>query len=175
MGTWNAFYVRAQNEDPIVAIRERFPDVEIESSAGFLGVKMPDDAFEGPESSLAALSTHLATDVIWLGFQSTVDAFQFHHWRSGQHIRALVYGCFQDERTWERVEGEPEPWEREILFSQRELEHVLKYAASGSERHELQRVWRDADISPGRTEPGLDSQDCAHKIAAHYKLPHYGL
>jgi hypothetical protein len=175
MGTWNAFYVRAQNDDAITLVRERFPDAEIESSAAFLGVKMPDDAFEAPESDLAALSTRLATDVIWLGFQSTVDAFQFHHWRSGHHVRALVYGCFHDERTWERAEGEPEPWEREVLFNQRELAHVLKYAGSDSERQELQRIWRDGEISPGRMEPGLDSRDCAHKIAAHYKLPHYGL
>jgi len=175
MGTWNAFYVRAQNDDAVAAVRERFPDAEIESSPAFLGVKMPDNAFEAPEPDLAALSTRLATDVIWLGFQSTVDAFQFHHWRSGQHVRALVYGCFQDERTWERVEGEPEPWEREVFFSQRELEHVLKYAGSDSERQELQRIWRDAEISPGKMEPGLDSRDCAHKIAAHYQFPHYGL
>jgi hypothetical protein len=175
MGTWNAFYVRAQGDEAIAAIRKRFPNAPIESSPAFVGVRMPDDAFEAPESDLAALSTRLATDVIWLGFQSTVDAFQFHHWRSGQHMRALVYGCFQDERTWERVEGAPASWEREILFSQRELEHVLKYAGSDSERQELKRIWRDAEISPGRTDPGLDSRDCAHQIAAHYKLPHYGL
>jgi hypothetical protein len=175
MGTWNAFYVRAQGGDAIAAIRERFPDAEIESSLAFLGVKMPDEAFEAPEADLAALSTRLATDVIWLGFQSVVDAFQFHRWHLGQHARALVYGCFKDERTWERVEGESEPWEREVLFSQRELDHVLTYAGSDSERQELQRIWRDAEISPGRMEPGLDSRDCAHKIAAHYNLPHYGL
>jgi hypothetical protein len=174
MGTWNAFYVRAKEKDAIATIRELFPNVEIESSPAFLGVKMSDDAFEPPESDLAALSARLNTDVIWLGFQSTVDAFQFHHWRSGQHVRALVYGCFQDERTWERVEGQPEPWEREVLFGQRELEQALEYAGGDSERLELQRIWREAEISPGRMEPGLDSRECAHKIAAHYQFPHYG-
>jgi len=174
MGTWNAFYVRAQNSDAIAAIREKFRDAEIEPSASFLGVRMPDDAFEAPETDLAALSTRLATDVIWLGFQSTVDAFQFHHWHSGRHVRALVYGCFQDERTWERVEGVPELWEREVFFSQRELNHVLKHAGSDSERKEVQRIWRDAEIVAGRMEPGLDSRDCCHKIAAHYQFPHYG-
>jgi hypothetical protein len=175
MGIWNGFYVRGQNDIGIAAIRESFPDAEIESSPTFIGVKMPDEAFEAPESDLAALSTRLATDVIWLGFQSTVDAFQFHHWRSGRHVRSLVYGCFQDERTWERVEGEPEPWEREVMFSHRELEQFLKYAGSDSERQELQRIWRDAEISPGKMEPALDSRECAHKIAAHYQFPHYSL
>ena len=175
MGAWSAFYVRAENGGALSTIRGLFPDAEIESTPAFIGAKMPCEALEAPESSLAALSAQLGTDVIWLGFQSTVDAFQFHHWRSGQHVRALVYGCFQDERTWERVYGEREPWEREVLFNQRELERVLDYAASDSERDELQRIWRDAEISPGSTEPGLDSRECARQIAAHYQFPHYGL
>ncbi len=175
MGTWNAFYVRAEGDEAIAAIHKRFPNAFTELSPEFVGVRLPDDAFEAPESDLATLSSRLATDVIWLSFQSTVGAFQFHHWRSGQHKRALVYGCFQDERTWERVEGEPASWEREILFSQRKLDRVLKYADSDSERQELERIWRDAEISPGRTEPSLESRDCAHQLAAYYKLPHYGL
>lgn len=175
MGTWNAFYVRAQADSGFVtsAIRERFLDAEIEASSQFVGVKMPDDAFEAPERDLAALSSRLGTDVIWLSFQSTVDAFQFHHWSVGEHVRALVYGCFQAERTWERVEGQPEPWERDIFFSEHKLEQVLKYAGSDSEREELRRIWPEREIVPGRTEPSLDSRDCAHMIAAYYHFPHY--
>ena len=177
MGTWNAFYIKAQQDDGAVttAVRERFPDAEIEASTQFVGIRMKDDAFEAPESDLSALSARLDTDVIWLSFQSTVDAFQFHHWRAGKRVRALVYGCFQEERMWERAEGEPEPWEREVFFSRRGLEHLLKYAGSELEREELQRIWRQAEILPDRTEPGLDSRGCAHKIAAHYQFPHYGL
>lgn len=175
MGAWNAFYVGAQNDAAVVAIRKRFSDdMEIESSPVFLGVRMPDDAFEPPAFHLAALSAHLATDVFWLGFQSVVDAFQFHHWRSGQYIRALVYGAFQ-ERTWERVDGEAEPWEREVLFSPRKLEQALDCAVGDCERDELRRIWRDAEISPRRSEPWLDSRACAHKIARYYHFPHYGL
>jgi hypothetical protein len=65
----------------------------------------------------------------------------------------LVYGSFLEERTWERVEGQSEPWERDVLFSQRELEHVLKYAKGELERRELQRIWREAEILPGRIKP----------------------
>ena len=175
MGTWNAFYVGDRSENAVAAIRERFPAADMESSEHYLGVRLPDDAFEPPESDLAELSTLFDTDVIWLAFQSTVDAFQFHHWRSGQHLRALVYGCFGEERTWERVEGRAEPWEREVLFSEEELEHVLEYTDGEEEREELQRIWRDGEIAPGNTEPGLDSRACAHMIAAHYRFPHYGL
>src|SRR5262249_33738256 len=151
-------YVKAQDNDAIGAIRERFPKAEIESSPAFHGVRVPDEDYKAPEAELADLSAFLDTDVIWLSFQSVVDALQFHHWRGGLHVRALVYGCFQEERTWERVEGQPEPWEREILFSEEELKHVLEYTDGDEQREELQRLWRDVQIVPGNTEPGLDSR-----------------
>lgn len=84
-----------------------------------------------------------------MGFQSAVDAFQFHHWQEGKHLRALVYGCFKEERAWERVEGTPEAWE-------------------------LERIWKEAKIEPGMTQPRLNSRRCAHKIARIYGFPHYG-
>jgi len=98
MGTCNAFYVKAGANDEAAtsAIRARFPEAKIDSSQSFLGVRMPDDAFEAPEAELAALSSQLSTDVIWLGFQSVVDAFQFHHWISGiqRTTRGRVYSLF---------------------------------------------------------------------------------
>ena len=175
MGTWNAFYIKAKGDAAITAIRDHFPEAEIESSPEYVGVRLPDEDFEAPEAELAELSAFLGTDVIWLSFQSVVDAFQFHHWRGGQNVRALVYGCFQDERTWERAEGKAEPWEREVLFSDKELEHVLEFTDGDEQREELQRIWKDGEISPGNTEPGMDSRSCAHNIAAHYGFPHYGL
>ncbi len=176
MGTLNAFYVRAQadNGEVIAAIHEWIPDAEIEATPQFLGVMMPEDAFEAPEAELEALSSRFGTDVIWLAFQSVVDAFEFHHWRAGERVRTLVYGCFQEERTWERVEGQAEPWEREAFFRQRWLEPLLEYARSEAEREEYRRIWREAEILPGRTEPGFDSRNCAIDIAAYYQLPHYG-
>ena len=173
MGTWNAFYVRLKTNDVIAAVRRLFPTAAIESSAEYLGVQLGDDDFEAPEVALADLSARFDTDVMWLGFQSAVDAFQFHHWRSGRAMRNLVYGCFAEERTWERAEGESEPWERAVLFGQEELTHCLKYAGDDDQRDELRRIWRDAEILPGKMEPGLDSRGCVHMIAKHYGLPHY--
>lgn len=173
MGTWNAFYVSVGNGSE-AAIRAKFPSARIDATSRFLGVRMPDEAFEAPEGVLQELSAHLTTDVIWLGFQSTVDAFQFHHWRSGAKVRSLVYGCFAEERTWERVEGQPEPWEREVFFGEDELNRVLEYADDDPQRVELPRIWREAEILAGKMEPGLDSRNCAHKIAAHFGFPHYG-
>ena len=177
MGTLNAFYVRSWADHVAVAgaIRAYFPDAEIESSTEFWGVRLPDGAFEPPERKLMELSLRLTTDVIWLGFQSVVDAFQFHHWRAGKHLRSLVYGAFKEERTWERAEGSPEPWERQVLFDWSGLEDRLEYSDSDHERQELERIWRDAEIQPGRTEPSLDARECARGVAAFFHFPGWGL
>jgi hypothetical protein len=107
---------------------------------------LPDYAFEAPERDLMEPSSRLKTDVLWLSFQSVVDAFQFHHWRAGQHLRSLVYGCFTAERTWERAEGTPEPWEREVFFDRRELKALLKdmdeCMESEHEKRQTERIWR---------------------------------
>jgi len=177
MSTLNAFYVRGGAEQIAVigAIRADFPNDEIEASTEFWGVRLSNDAYKPPERKLMELSSRLTTDVIWLGFQSVVDAFQFHHWRAGEHLRSLVYGVFKDERTWERADGFPEPWERRVLFDQRKLEDRLQYPESDQERRELQRIWRDADIRPGRTEPGIDARECAREVAAFFHFPGWGL
>src|SRR5688572_25411670 len=153
MGTRNAFYVKAPTGDNAAssAIRVKFPAAQMDSSPHFIGVRMADDAFEAPERDLAELSSQLSTDVIWLGLQSAVDAFQFHHWQAGKHLRSLVFGCFAEERTWERIEGEPEPWERDVFFDRRDLEMSLKYANAEAEKRELERIWREAELLPGRT------------------------
>jgi hypothetical protein len=173
MGTFNAFYVRSCADDDamVAAIRAKFAIEEIEADIEFWGVQLPEEAYVPPERDLADLSARLKTDVIWLSFQSAVDAFQFHHWREGKHLRSLVYGCFKEERTWERVEGIAAPWEREILFNRKRLVSHLKFVTDASEKRELERVYRDADISPGQTEPSIDARGCAHEIATHYHLP----
>src|SRR5437870_1602313 len=75
MGTLNAFYVRGNGDAVSSAIRKSYPDAKIESGQDFLGVTLADDAFEPPKGELAELSSDLGTDVIWLSFQSVVDAF----------------------------------------------------------------------------------------------------
>lgn len=177
MGALNAFYVRAAIDTATItaAIRAKFPKAEIEAGTHFCGVTMPDDAFETPESVLMDLSSRLDADVVGLSFQSVIDAFQFHHWRAGEHLRSLVYGCFAEERTWERAEGTPEPWEREVFFGQKELQRALEYLESDDEKREMQRIWRDAEIQAGRTEPSLDGRECARAVAQHFHFPGWGL
>ena len=171
MGTLNAIYVRAGNPDTAAALLAKYPKAYTEAGTDFYAIDQPEDRFRCPERELSELSAHLRTDVMWLSFQSVVDAFQFHHWRDGQQLRSLIYGCFEQERTWERVEGSPEPWEREALFDHGRLAIALKYAEDAAERRELERIYREADVSVGRTEPGIDGRERARDVAKHYRLP----
>lgn len=171
MGTWNAFYVLTKNDSDTSVIRAKFPSGEIVPGPEFIGVQLGVEAFPPPTDGLVRLSAELNTDVIWLSFQSTVDAFEFHHWRAGVTLRSLVFGCYKDERTWELVEGEPEPWEREAFFDAKGLRFPLEYAKTDEKRRELERIWREAELLPGRTEPSLDSCDSAWKVAEYYRFP----
>lgn len=172
MGTLNAFYVRAATPDAaIIAIRAKFRVVKVLAGTEFRGVQLPGRAYKPPERLLLELSLQQNSDVIWLSFQSAVDAFQFHHWRAGLHLRSLVYGCFAEERTWERAEGDTEPWEREVFFGQSELEQRLKHLESDDEKRELEGIWRKAEIHVGRPEPVLNGRECARKVAELIHFP----
>ena len=109
----------------VAAVRGVYPGAVGGEGAGFLAVEQPDRRFRCPEGELQGLSARLGTEVIWLGFQSVVDAFAYHHWDGGKHLRSLVYGMEQ-ERVWERAEGTAEGWEAEVLFG--DFERVMEDA-----------------------------------------------
>jgi|GEM_PF-990166 len=158
VGTPNAIYVRATEPAKVAALSAEHPTAYTEPGSEFYAIDQESTNFVPPETDLASLSDRLGTDVLWLGFQSLVDAFQFHHWRSGKHVRALVFGCFEQERTWERVEGEGEAWERATFFDDKRLARRLEWASS-QDAEELRRIWREAEIKPGRIEPGIDGRE----------------
>lgn len=171
MGTLNAIYVRVTGSGTVAALLSKYPAAYTEAATDFYAIDQPDDRFRCPERELCDLSADLGTDVIWLSFQSVVDAFQFHYWRDGEHVRSLVYGCFAQERTWERVEGSPAPWERQALFDHSRLAIALEYTKDPGERRELERIYREADVSAGCMEPGIDGRERARDVAKHYRLP----
>ena len=112
--------------------------------------------FNPPEALLQRLSMELDTQVIWLSFQRTVDAFEYARWESGALRRHLVYGCYEQERTWEKAEGEPESWEGEGLFGLR--------GGEGPTRVEV-----------GAFEPILEARDAAEAVAVAFGLPGWEL
>ncbi len=176
MGTWNAFYVKTPSDSDVLGflVTKRFPKARIEPGTPFTGVVFPPQEHQPPQQDMAEISVRLDTDVIWLSFQSTVDAFEYHHWRAGDLLRSLVYGCYKEERTWESVGGNPEHWEREVLFDPERLDTAIEFAEDEDEKEEVRRIWRDAEIRPGSMEPSLSAGDCAHRVAALYGFPGWG-
>jgi hypothetical protein len=169
VGTLNAIYVRAADPAKTAAVRAAYPEASTEPGSEFYAVEHA--GFAPPEADLARLSARLGTDVLWLSFQSVVDAFEFHHWQDGRHLRALAFGCRgPEERTWERAEGEREAWEPDAIFDPKHLAHALRYADE-REGEELRRIWRSAEIVPGHMEPSLNAREVARAAAAFYRLP----
>jgi len=172
MGTGNVLYVRSSGDSTTSAIRKMFPNAKVESGQDFIGVTLAADDDGSPTCDLAKLSTEFRTDVVWLSFQSVVDAFQFRHWLAGKLVRSLVFGCYGDEeRMWNEVDGQPEPWERKAFFDPSALEIPLKYAASDEEKSEFERIWREAELLSGRLEPSIDARESARKAAEYYHFP----
>ena len=166
MGTQNSFYVRTSDDSIIAEIRTRFSVTDVELGGDFVGFILSPHAYDPPSSSLVQLSSDLRTDVIWLSFQSVVDAFEFLHWRSGHALRCLVYGC-QEQGIWERVEGQTEPWEREAFFRP----YSPKLVMPEEERREWERICREALLLPGQFEPRIDARESARKAAEFYHFP----
>jgi hypothetical protein len=177
MGGWTGFYICTTDKSAEGASRKIFPPaisgrpVKIEPDKDFIRVDLGTYWSKVPSADFAKLSLDFDTDVIWLRFHNGTETFEFHHWRAGNLLRSLVFGCYEKERTWERVEGTAEPWEREAIFDSRNLQCALEDAKSNEAKQELERIWREAEILPGRTEPGLSSEYCMEKVQQYYHFP----
>jgi hypothetical protein len=152
---------------------DEYPSAFTEPGTAYFAIQDRSFDYDPPESKLRLLSAQLKTDVLWLAFQSVVDAFQFHHWIAGTHVRSLVYGCGgPEERMWERVEGKAEPWEWAAIIERKprppgivELDDV----------EEPDQQDREILPSPGQFEPALDARETARKVAEFYRLPGWWL
>lgn len=119
---------------------------------------------------MSSLSNSHQGDLLWLTFQSVVDAFQYHRWREGELMRSLVYGCFAEERTWESIAGKPDAWESQVLFSQEALSSALS-SADDDEKPSIQQMWQSERLKEGEVEPALDARETCRTIGDYYGLP----
>ena len=175
MGTLNAFYVRIDTPEMSRLLLARCSDGYTEETMPFFAVHLSPEDFDVPTSRLVALSLELKTDVIWLHFQSAVDSFHFRRWKNGELVRALVYGCFQLERTWEVIEGAPEEWECAAIFDPDELGFLLDDSEDEEEKARLEKIWEGSILEVGSEMPMLDGREVARRVAEFYRLPGWGL
>ncbi|APR75554.1 LSU ribosomal protein L19p [Minicystis rosea] len=101
-----SLFVRTRSVDTLRASIPAWIDVALGAGCAFARLSNAEDW-----SDLARRLSSAGADVVELGFQSTIDAFRFVRWSKGKPTRTLVFGWSEDERTWERIDGEPEPWE----------------------------------------------------------------
>ena len=173
MGTMNAFYVRCRERNELAGIVAAFPEARMEQGADFQGFVLGVEDWEVPEETLRELSRKLSADVIYLAFQSVVDAFMYFRWNSGTLSRCLTYGCLE-ERTWERIEGTPEPWEKMVFFNEQALKSAVENSDDEEQTERLRRIWSENILTPGETDPWLDSRESSREIARFYNLPGWG-
>jgi hypothetical protein len=171
MSTYNAFYVRRQGSDDATrgAIAGLYPKAKVQMLPEFVGAILSRNDMEPPEQKLKELSASLRTDVIWVTFQTTAESFIFHHWREGEQLRVLWYGC-AEEGVWGRAEGQVEPWEADEFWSEEPLEAALECAETESEQGKLRRLWKDRVIRKGQTDPSVSSEDAVLAVMEHYGL-----
>ena len=80
------------------------------------------DSPEFEDKDWSEFSSGMA-DAIYLAEQENVGFFHYEHWQNGSLARRLKYN---DDYFWLAADGEPELWEKELLFSPANLEIILK-------------------------------------------------
>lgn len=135
-----------------------FPFESSVSNENWAGLELNQSVFDVSDEALQRISKQVGT-VIFLSFQSAVDAFQFVKVVDGVTERKLVYGCYKNEREWEVVEGTEQEWEEDLFIE-------TTYDDEDEEEYE------DA-IAPevGSCSPMIDARNIAIEIASYYNFP----
>lgn len=157
-------------------IRARAGDrlIEVDDASDFCRVVWDD--FRAPVAWLKDVSRDLETEVLWLVMQKQTDAFAFQRWVRGDLKRRLSYGVEGQERTWEEVEGAPEPWEAEVLFSAKRLDQKLRVLQiidvpdRDGQAAALRRIWAERRIEVGSSEPSVSPASAGPAVARYYRL-----
>lgn len=172
MATINAFFIarRPRSRFQRLAIQWTLPRGRWWVNQAYWGVLLESTYFDVPERDLRLFSSRFHTDVYWLSYQSAADSFRFCHWRDGQLIRLLVYGCDND-RIWEKVEGEREAWETEYFFCDEDLADQLRWAETEEEQIQARALWSKQELQPGEYRPIIDAEATAFHIARHHGFP----
>ncbi len=120
------------------------------------------------------LSESSGSEVLCVSLQTVVDAFGFWRYVDGGFTRSLVFGLRGDEeRVWNGVRGEPEPWEAEVIFrASEDLEAIIK-DIEDHPRELVERVYRERSFMIGIDLPrvGFNAAGLVDGIHRHYRLP----
>lgn len=172
MSTLFAIYVRAPGSDMLAARLARHGSLINDPPSEFTCVEL--SRYDGPSDAdlaeLASLSADLDADVIWLGYTSVSESFRYHHWRSGQMVRALAYRWIPPEEGWDLAEGEPEPWEGAAFFHPSDID-TWPRPADDAERETMRHVLLTGEIRAGLIFPSVDARVTSRMVAEYFGFP----
>jgi hypothetical protein len=109
-----------------------------------------------------------ATAIGISGCDEIILGFSYRRFDSGRVRRALDYrdNPPRGPAGWMLVEGEREPWEEQVLFSNKLIGLYFKYAPKEADRAVSRRI-----IEQGASIPWSSDADIVGEIAAYLQLP----
>lgn len=161
-------YVRCGDDAALLArIRSEHPRTVIEPPSAFASIQR-NPAAAMTEGAVLDFSKRYAAEVVYLLFVSSTDSFAFTHCDEGRCVRHLRYGCDREERWWEDVTGEPEPWERAALFGDEDQSKDID--DDDPQRLEVEEIFRLGRVRVETGWPILDAREAARAVAVHFRL-----
>jgi len=176
MTTSGARYVRLGDRDAgLASLRARFGDAAIQSAddSAYAAILVATPSLQPDD--LTDLSLEFG-EAFSLQTQTIADLLVYDHFRAGKRTRGLTYA---GEAGWQRVVGEPEPWEQRVFFAKARLEELLLELEDDTsdattlerEAAELRRLWAGGRLEEGNARPAIDLRAVTRAIATHQALP----
>ncbi len=107
-------------------------------------------------------------EAIGFAVQANVEHLAYVHATPGRLLRGLAYNT---DSGWYQVLGEPEPWERELLFTERQLaQQVADYDDSPDSVAAIRAAWATGHLQPGSFWPSTGADELAHQVRANLGL-----
>ena len=144
---YSIYYARKENQDPFVCLQY------IPGSPDF-------------EENNCEKYAQAHRDLIYLAEQENVGFFHYEHWKDGKLWRRLMYNS---DYYWLKADGEPEPWEIILFFSEDQLHLTLR--SYEPERHaEIRSIWQRKHIQEGDNFPVLEFFNVIEGLKTYWNL-----
>jgi len=104
-------------------------------------------------------------EAVYIGISENVNSFHYEHWKEDQLLRLLWYNS---DYPWHRVEGTPEEWEKQVLFTEDGLKLALK--CYDEEFHEkIREAWERKQIRQDDQFPSINEMDAYNDLESYLK------
>jgi hypothetical protein len=149
---------------------EAGPDIEFLKKNGLLSIleapegkciliKSEDDSPDIHQNECQFYSRVIG-EAVYIAVQENVGLFHYEHWKEGQLLRLLSYNS---DYNWHTVSGDPEEWEKEVLFTDEKLKETL--GCYDEESHaDIQRAWEEKHITEGAQFPSINETEACARL-----------